>query len=247
VVRKKPGRRTEPKAKRRIAWPRWTGFRGMTLRDWLPIVGTLLVPIVVALGTGWITWQLAENENQRAEAERELAAQRAQDEALQAYLDKMSTLLLEEKDLKSDRVRTLMRARTITVLESLDPSRKTAVMDFLGEAELIQSVKGAAPIISLRNTSPGADLRGVEQTLADLRGADLGGANLRDADLVGADLNDANLGGANLRDASLGGANLNDANLSGANLSDADLGGADLLISAQTPKPRILAALCNRG
>jgi CHASE1-domain containing sensor protein len=72
----------------------------MTLRNWLPIVGALLVALVIALGIWGITWQLEklENqraqqaqklENQRAEAERELAEQRAQDEALQAYLDQI--------------------------------------------------------------------------------------------------------------------------------------------------------------
>jgi hypothetical protein len=35
-------------------------------------------------------------ENKRAKAERELAKERAQDEALQAYLDEMSNLLLEK-------------------------------------------------------------------------------------------------------------------------------------------------------
>jgi hypothetical protein len=73
---------------------RW-GFRGMTVRDWLPIGGALLVPLVIALGSWAITWQLEKLENQRAEAERELAEQRAQDEALQAYLDQMSHLILE--------------------------------------------------------------------------------------------------------------------------------------------------------
>src|SRR5215208_4290398 len=124
---------------------RWTGFRGMTLRDWLTIVGALLVPVVVALGTGWITWQLAENENQRAEAERELAEQRAQDEALQAYLDQMGGLLLESdlrKSKEDSEVRSVARARTLTVLSRLDPSRKTAIIQFLVEAELVQRTAG---------------------------------------------------------------------------------------------------------
>src|SRR5215213_1626764 len=107
VGKKKLVRKAEPPSKRGIAWPRWTGFRGMTVRDSLPIVGALLIPIMVALGTGWITWQQAKLEdqradqaqkieNQRAEADRELAEKRAQDEALQAYLSQMSTLLLEK-------------------------------------------------------------------------------------------------------------------------------------------------------
>jgi hypothetical protein len=78
VRRKKPSRKAEPPPKRRITWPRWTGFRGMTARDWLPIVGALLIPVVIALGTWWITWQQAKIEEQRAE-----------DAALQAYLDQM--------------------------------------------------------------------------------------------------------------------------------------------------------------
>src|SRR5829696_1609428 len=138
VGQKKPEREQTEETKQ----SRW-GFRGKTVWDWLPIVGALLVPLVIAFGTGWITRQLAnlENqraqqaqkvENQRAETERELAEQRAQDEALQACLDQMSGLLLE-KDLRTSEedseVRTL--ARALTVLERLDPSRKTAVVQFL--------------------------------------------------------------------------------------------------------------------
>jgi hypothetical protein len=57
VGQKKLVRKAEPPSNRRIAWPRWTGFRGMTLRDWLPIVGALLIPVVIAAGTWGITWQ----------------------------------------------------------------------------------------------------------------------------------------------------------------------------------------------
>jgi cell division protein FtsB len=125
---------------------RW-GFRGMTVRDWLPIVGALLIPIVIAAGTWGITWQQGKIEDQRAQAERELAVQRAQDEALQAYLDQMGSLLLEKelRESKEDsEVRTLARARTLTVLGRLDPSRKTALMQFLVEADLVQRVDGRA-------------------------------------------------------------------------------------------------------
>src|SRR5215213_8388493 len=181
VGQKKPEREQTEETKQ----SRW-GFRGKTVWDWLPIVGALLVPLVIALGTGWITRQLAnpENqraqqaqkvENQRAEAERELAEQRAQDEALQAYPDQMRGLLLE-KDLRTSEedseVRTLARARALTVLERLDPSRKTAVVQFLVEAKLVQRVAGTG------------------------QRADLGQANLSDADLSWADLREADLDGA---------------------------------------------------
>lgn len=60
------------------------------------------------------------------------------------------------------------------MLGRLDLSGKTALMQFLVEADLVQRVEGRDPIISLR----GADLSD-----ADLSGAILSGAILRDADL----------------------------------------------------------------
>jgi uncharacterized protein YjbI with pentapeptide repeats len=237
VGHKKLVRKAEPPSNRRIAWPRWTGFRGMTLRSWLELLVVPLALVVIGLAFTMLQdarQQQIENqrarqaqkiENQRAEAERELAEQRAQDEALQAYLDQMSGLLLE-RDLrvseKGSEVRTLARARTLTVLGRLDPSGKTALTQFLIEADLVQRVDGRDPIISLRD----ADLSGANLYGANLRNANLSNADLEAADLFDADLRDANLSGAYLR-----GADLFDANLFGANLSAALLIG-DVLISA---------------
>jgi uncharacterized protein YjbI with pentapeptide repeats len=223
VGRKKLVRQVEPPSKRGIAWPRWTGFRGMTLRSWLEL---LVVPLMlVALGFWFTTQQDARQqkiENQRAEAERELANQRAQDEALQAYLDQMSSLLLEKdlRDSKKDsEVRTLARARTLTVLGRLDADRKTQVMQFLVEAELVQGVDDRDPIVALS----GAELSG-----ADLEGADLSGAYLIDANLDSAYLSDAYLSDAYLTGANLSSADLRNAYLSYAGLYTANLGHADL-------------------
>jgi len=182
VGQKKLVRKSEPPSKRGIAWPRWTGFRGMTLRSWLEL---LVVPLaLVVIGFLFSVQQDARQqriENQRAEAERELAEQRAQDEALQAYLDQMSGLLLE-RDLraseKGSEVRTLARARTLTVMGRLDPSHKTALMQFLVEADLLRRVEGRDPIISLRD----ADLREADLSLADLNGANLNEADMRGAE-----------------------------------------------------------------
>jgi hypothetical protein len=143
VEQKKPEREQSEETKQ----SRW-GFRGMTVRDWLEL---LIVPLVL-VGIG-LLFEMQQTERQeameeqqqaleerRAKAERELAEQRAQDEALQTYLDQMSTLLLE-KDLRSSEedseVRTLARTRTFTVLGRLDPSRKKEVMQFLIEADLV--------------------------------------------------------------------------------------------------------------
>jgi hypothetical protein len=73
-------------------------------------------------------------EDQRAAAERELAEQRAQDEALQAYLDQMSQLMLERKLLEAeqgDPVHTLAQARTSTAILRLDAEHNESVTRFL--------------------------------------------------------------------------------------------------------------------
>jgi hypothetical protein len=214
----------------------WTlrEFGGKTIWDWM---GLLIVPVVLSLITVvFALWQDARQdqiESKRAKAERELAKERAQDEALQVYLDQMGTLLLE-RDLRSStednatehskEARTLARARTLTVLGRLEPSRKTAVMQFLVEGDLVQSAEGREPIIALgqkRGQIPvagteivpgsGTDLNGVALYLADLSGASLSGADLSDANLFAANLSGADLFKADLFKADLSDANLNNA------------------------------------
>src|SRR5215217_7162171 len=132
-----------------------TGFGDKTLWDVLQL---LIVPLVL-VGIGLLfEMQQADREERRAKAERNLAEQRAQDEALQAYLDQMGSLLLE-KDLRASEeaseVRTLARARTLTVLERLDGDRKRSVVQFLGEADLVQGQGGrfTDPIIPLADAN----------------------------------------------------------------------------------------------
>jgi uncharacterized protein YjbI with pentapeptide repeats len=252
VNRKKPARKKDG-AKKNSRW----GFRGMTVRNWLEL---LVVPLVL-VGIG-LALDLRQQglEDQRADRERELAEQRAQDEALQAYFDQMSTLLLE-KDLRNfeeseegKEARTLARARTLTVLTRLDPSRKTQLMRFLQEATLVERVDEGIPIMALN----GADLSGANLSYGHLTGASLGGADLRGTNLSGAlmheaDLTDADLSGADLSGADLSGANLlsakliDDADLSGANLSGANLTLANLSGATGWTEEQLTAALSLEG
>jgi uncharacterized protein YjbI with pentapeptide repeats len=197
---------------------RW-GFRGMTVRDWLQL---LIVPLVLVLISFLFTMQQdarqQQIENQRAEAERELAEQRAQDEALQAYLDQLSSLLLEKDLRKSEEgseVRTLARARTATVIQRLDADGNRNVIRFLDEAGLTKDVQPSIRLLA------GVDLQGAQLRGIDLAGTDLHDANLRGADLSKANLLDANLRGAELRYADLRYADLIYADLIEANLSKA--------------------------
>jgi hypothetical protein len=77
--------------KRPSWWKRlwgWTGFGEKKLWDWLQLLGTLAIPVVVALATAWFS-------SQQSTTQLEVEEQRAQDEALQTYLDQMSNLLLK--------------------------------------------------------------------------------------------------------------------------------------------------------
>ena len=190
-------------------------FGGKTLWDWLHLLSALAIPVVLAVIGFWFTAQQDARQQQSEE-------QRAQDLALQAFLDQMSTLVLE--DLDDPKVRTLMRARTLTVLERLDLSRKEEVMQFLIEAELIQGdVKSPLPSTA-RERPPTIQLAN-----AELSGVDLSGAKLGDPDLRGiTDLGGAHLGRADLSDANLSATYLRGADLARADLSDANLQNADL-------------------
>jgi uncharacterized protein YjbI with pentapeptide repeats len=229
-----------------------------TLWDWLQL---LIVPIVLSLITVAFTWQQnarqQEAEERRAKVDRQIEEHRADDAALQAYLDQIGTLLIK-RDLRystednateeSKEARTLARARTLTVLARLDPTRKTEVMRFLIEAKLVQRIRTGPPAISITGTEnsrapvislSGADLDHTDMRAADLKGAYLDQTDLYRADLYNADLDDAALSEADLRyanlslaylryNASLNHADLRHANLRAANLRYAELPFADL-------------------
>jgi hypothetical protein len=193
----------------------WTlrEFGGQTVWGWMDL---LIVPLVLALVTFAFTWQQerrqSQLEGQRTETARHIEEQRAQDEALQAYLDQMTTLLLE-KDLRTSEadseVRTLARARTATVIQRLDADGNRNVIRFLSEASLTGSSTGRSSISLLAQ-------------------ADLQGAHFEGVDLSAIDLSEASLSEAYLSEAYLYRADLSDANMIGADLSDADLRGAYL-------------------
>src|SRR5215218_9066541 len=105
VMVEKKGRQTADKKEGRKPWT-LREFGGQTLWDWLHLLSALAIPVVLAVAGLYFEAQLDERqhsiENQRAQAERELAEQRAQDEALQAYLNQMSQLMLERKLLEAE-------------------------------------------------------------------------------------------------------------------------------------------------
>ena len=215
---------------------------GRSVWDGLSLLG---VPLSLALLGAWFQ-----------KSQQQQAADEAREEVLQVYFDRISVLLVdknlmaiavkgsqasaEEKELLNASL-DVIRARTLSILRRFDEDsqRKTSVIRFLAEAEIISKLKlnlsqanlnGAdlirADLIGAKLIR--AKLQGVDLNFAKLQGADLFEANLNGANLLRTDLNGAYLCGAILNGADLIRANLNGANLSGAYLNGAYLSLADL-------------------
>jgi hypothetical protein len=122
------------------------------------------------------------------------ASQRAQDAALQAYLDQMSNLIVDRglrNQPKASDLHKIAQARTIAILLGMDESRKRRPLKLVYELRLIDKDD---PLIRLTNagldnahlkeaTFHDACLRCVDLRCADLEGADLNGCDLSYADL----------------------------------------------------------------
>ena len=210
-----------------------TGFKGKTLWDWLNLSGTLAIPIMVVLvtiGFGWWQVHLADTQHlndiniaaTRYANDQQLANDQQQETTLKAYLDDMTTLLLEKKLGSQDKADTvasakaavIARAKTLTTLHRLNALRKATVVQFLYEAHLIGYLSDTTPSIPVTY-------------IIDLNGADLSNADLDGAIPIGADLSNANLSNATLISATLFHTDLHNADLSNADLSNADLSQAD--------------------
>jgi len=235
---------------------RWTGFSGRTPWEYLDV---FLVPVAVGVATLWFTAR-------QDEIARSTEEQRAQHEALQAYLDKMSELLIVEKLHKeADRyhpMRVTARARTLALLGQLNGKRKRTVLLFLREARLINSKArcrqgrlAAYPcLVGLEDADlKDAYLREAKLISTDHREAvSLEGADLERADLVGADLERADLRKVVLKSADLSGASLSGTDLSGAVLTNAtvtdeQLATCEYLDGATMPDGQILKSAANPG
>ncbi len=185
------------------------GLTGKNLWDWLQL---LIIPVVLAIGGYLFNFATSRTE-------REIASDRQREDALQAYINNMSALLLEKNLRKSgegDEVRNVARVRTLTVLPRLDKNRKATVLLFLHESGLIITGKS---IVDLRD----ADLSGAFLRLANLSEANLRGTNLCGANLSFATLTKADLSLAHLEKADLSFVHLNDATLRFVHLEEANL------------------------
>lgn len=213
-----------------------TGFESKTLWDWMDL---LLVPAALGVGIWWL------NRSEKA-SEQKAVTSRMQEGALQSYYDAMTELLLENntRATSTNQFNTLARSkkvlsrtRTLSVLRAVGDERKSQILLFLYEADLIRSDSQSeenSPFIDLSF----ADFSAVNLSDASIRSITLNLVNLRDsvfnrtimekANLQKADLRWAKLSKANLSLADLRNTNMANASLIGTIFSDANLRGAYL-------------------
>ncbi len=207
-------------------------WKTLPTSDWVKL---LAAPVALSLAGAGITARFQEENRQN--------------ETINKYFEQVEKLVVDKNiDLSKtdDVVRTLIKARSLATLRSIDLKRKEIIISFLSESNLLNYEENGISLsyfnlseinlsgfnligINFKNTFLlKANLEGANLRAADLEGANLEGANLRAADLRDAKLIDADLGGANLRAADLRDAKLRDADLEGAELSSANLEGAYL-------------------
>ncbi|MGB3633808.1 MAG: pentapeptide repeat-containing protein [Rubrobacteraceae bacterium] len=202
-------------------------FNSVTLWDWLEL---LIVPAIIATVGIWFN-------RQQQERQLRISEHRAQDDAVQAYLDQMSQLLTDKdrplhRARSGDNLSTVARARTLTVLQMLDGHRKRSIVQFLHEGGLIK--RGvAAPVVKLDHANlKYARLRGIYLENAQLQAVYFQDADLRHSYLRGAVLYNSNLRNAKLESADLSpsesNGNKQPTNLDGVDLLNADLKKANL-------------------
>jgi uncharacterized protein YjbI with pentapeptide repeats len=173
--------------------------------------------------------------NEIAERQLKIAEAENRENALQAYFDRLSALLidkdlvrismLDEPSKEQERMLSssslLIRARTLSILKGFekDTPRKNRVIEFLVRADIVSKLK-----LDLG----GADLRGVTIQGAKLKGVTLKGADFRYSCLKEVDFSCSNLREVNFQKATLDNvilehSNLIEADFTRANLKDVDL------------------------
>ncbi|NVK46205.1 MAG: pentapeptide repeat-containing protein [Rhodobacteraceae bacterium] len=183
--------------------PRWTGFEGRTLWDWM---GILTIPAYLGFGSLLLGF-----------VQLELAALRAEEAAFQTYLDRISQM-----DLSDPGTLAIARAQTGAVMTQVTGPRAARVLQFLSDLDALAITRPDLENQDLRGAElKGLDLRGFSFEEADLRGVDFEGAQL-----TGASFEDANLKGADFKSADLSAADFAGANMRRVSLSFAAVAGA---------------------
>lgn len=243
-----------------ISWMK-TQYPGRSKWDYLE---KILIPVAPPLAIAFGVWYLEKSSKDRemirgekeAEERERVRTEENKSQALQLYFDRISDLLIEKqiiglaeaakklgknyKDPLVESAKDAIRAQTLAILRvfSEDVEKKSAVMRFLIETDILASLALSLSDADLRNANlRNANLEGVDLKGIDLRNADLTRAVFRDADLTRAQLENATIFLTDFEHATLIRANLQGvkhgttfprAILLGAFLNGADLKNAQL-------------------
>jgi uncharacterized protein YjbI with pentapeptide repeats len=192
-----------------------TGFKEKTLWD---ILQLLMIPLSLVLISGGFQYITKQSEQQAAD-------DKARQETLVKYLDQMSALVQQGllKSNQGDEISTIARAKTIIVLQSLDPKRQHLVIQFLEVFGLKDTIPDSNGLLFK------AQMNKAILVKSDLSGSNLPGAILMDANLEEADLTGTILSGAKLYDSNLTKSVLKGTIFSGADLRKTNFSKANLL------------------
>jgi uncharacterized protein YjbI with pentapeptide repeats len=218
-------------------WLDYSGFKEKTAWQWLDLVG---ISSAIAL-VGWIVTR------KQRERDVELALEQAQSEALRAYLDQMSNLMVDQKlgkarkvDSKEESVQNGRpdekheNSKTEPIHKMLD-MWTTKVKVFLGMAEEkpedsvceVAQARTTAILLGLDGRHKRRPLKLIYE-LGLISKKSKGILNLENAGLDHADLSELSLREADLSGADLRVSDLSGSDLSGSDFTRADLRGADL-------------------
>lgn len=256
-------------ALKRGNWANWTGFKNKTLWDWLEL---FIVPASIAM-LGYVFQRQQQKRTEfLSKEQREIASDEAKEEVLQAYFDRLSSLLVDKNILaiankKGNKILVpgqgggssqptekitaeqsallrasidIIRAQTLSILRRFqnDKNRKTSVIRFLLEADIIKEIQLPLYDADLSDIDLGnwelsntdlnsADFRGTDLSSTDFRGATLFSSDFRNADLSNTDFSNTDLMDAIFIDTTIIQAIFTDANLNGANFHNTNLIGVD--------------------
>ncbi len=191
--------------------PRWMGFAGITLWDWIKVLS-------VSLMVGFATFLIS---TAQAETERD----RAREAALQQFFDRISNLLLDERAQAAPEVSYAVgRAHSQAILRLVEGERAGRALGFLADLDLLQKFE-----IEFENLKlAAAELKDLDLQGLDFEGSNLAGAEMERANLSQVDFEDADLTGADLKGAILSGASFEGTQMAHADLDHADFRGVDL-------------------
>lgn len=191
--------------------PELVGLQGKTVWDGLAL---FMAPALIVAATAVVT-----------QMQKQVETARAQEAAIQSYVDRISTLVLQGKSAASrDRTTAIGRAHTSAILQLADRERAGRILVFLDELGVT-----ADYVVSLEELDfADATLKGVKLDGMDLEGSVLRRADLEESSLRWVDFELADLRGADLKRTDLRHADFEGARLDGAEFAFADLRGADL-------------------